>query len=86
MALPTLITAQDLVKRIPYSLVQIGRLEAKGEFPQRVRLGPQRVAWIEEEVESWLAGRERGSQGLPVWHRWHPDRIARADSAGTSQK
>ena len=30
---------------------------AKGEFPRQVRLGPQRVAWVESEIRQWQANR-----------------------------
>jgi prophage regulatory protein len=38
-----------------YSPAHIDRLEKAGLFPRRVRLGPARVGWIEEEVLEWLA-------------------------------
>jgi len=40
-----------------YSPQHIARLEAAGEFPKRVKLGPNRVGWIEEEVLDWLQKR-----------------------------
>jgi prophage regulatory protein len=39
---------------IPYSFAHIARLEAASQFPQRVRLGACRVAWVAEEVEAWI--------------------------------
>ena len=33
---------------------QIDRLEAKGEFPKRRRLGPTLVAWRSDEIEAWI--------------------------------
>ena len=33
------------------------RLEAAGQFPQRVKLGACRVAWVAEEVEAWIEER-----------------------------
>jgi predicted DNA-binding transcriptional regulator AlpA len=33
---------------------------AEQSFPPGVQLGPNTVAWPENEVESWLASRERG--------------------------
>ena len=39
---------------IPYTPQHIGRLEAAGKFPKRVRLGPNRVAWLLFEVDAWL--------------------------------
>ena len=39
---------------VPYSASHIWRLERAGEFPQRVRLGGNRVAWLQSEVNSWV--------------------------------
>ncbi|WP_425499110.1 AlpA family phage regulatory protein [Hoeflea poritis] len=48
----------------------IARLEAVGQFPKRVPLGPNRVAWIEGEVlesiqEDWIA--EEAPKPLLKW-------------------
>lgn len=34
------------------------RWEADGRFPRRRRLGPNRVAWIRQELEEWNQSRE----------------------------
>ncbi len=39
---------------IPYSPAHIARLEAAGQFPKRIRLGQNRVAWLLSEVEAWI--------------------------------
>ena len=39
---------------VPYSFAHIARLEAAGQFPKRIRLGACRVAWVAEEVETWI--------------------------------
>jgi prophage regulatory protein len=39
---------------VPYSFQHIARLEAAGQFPQRIRLGACRVAWLSEEVQGWI--------------------------------
>lgn len=51
-----LVTKKELktVCGIPYTPQHIGRLEAAGKFPKRVRLGPNRVAWLLSEVDAWL--------------------------------
>ena len=35
----------------------IARLEAAGKFPKRVKLGNNRVGWVEQEVLDWLQER-----------------------------
>jgi prophage regulatory protein len=54
-AVPKLVTAKELSAKIPYSAVHVWRLEQKGEFPRRVHLGCNRVAWLEAEILEWLA-------------------------------
>jgi len=39
---------------VPYSASHIWRLERSGQFPQRVRLGANRVAWLKCEVDGWV--------------------------------
>ena len=40
-----------------YSFAHIARLEKAGKFPLRVRLGPNRVAYVEDEVLEWMQAR-----------------------------
>jgi prophage regulatory protein len=42
-------------KGISYSNVHLLRLEADGKFPKRLYLSPARVAWVESEVNEYLA-------------------------------
>ena len=43
-----------------YSPQSRRRLEALGLFPKRVRLGPNRVAWVRAELYEWRAARIGG--------------------------
>lgn len=45
------------VKGIPFSRVHINRLEKAGRFPRCVRLGPNTIAWREDELDNWSAAR-----------------------------
>src|SRR5438876_56435 len=56
-AMTKMISKKDLRSLVVYSLQHIARLEKAGEFPKRVRLGRNRVAWIEQEVMDWLIER-----------------------------
>lgn len=40
------------------SYVTLWRYERAGDFPARRRLGPNSVAWVEHEVESWIKSRQ----------------------------
>lgn len=52
-----MVLADELQRLVPYSRNHLRRLEAAGQFPRRVRLGSNRVAWLREEVEQWLTAR-----------------------------
>jgi prophage regulatory protein len=39
------------------SPVTIWRLERKGLFPRRMKLGAKRVGWVEREVLDWIVAR-----------------------------
>lgn len=47
----------EVLARVGVSWITILRWEKKGDFPQRRRLGPNSVAWIEAEIEEWCANR-----------------------------
>jgi prophage regulatory protein len=42
---------------VPYSFAHIARLEAAGQFPKRVQLGACRVAWVADEIDTWIEER-----------------------------
>lgn len=54
---PELIVADEIAQRIPYSQNHLRRLEAKGSFPKRIRIGANRVAWVRQEIDSWIEAR-----------------------------
>ena len=53
----TFILAQELTGLVPFSPNHLRCLEAQGDFPRRVRIGANRIAWLRDEVEQWLADR-----------------------------
>jgi predicted DNA-binding transcriptional regulator AlpA len=59
-----LLSLEQVRHLIPYSASQIYRLEKGNEFPHRLSIGPNRVAWIKEEIDRWLEDRvaERNSK------------------------
>jgi prophage regulatory protein len=54
---PRLITRRQLRTMIPFTPQHILRLEKKGRFPRRIRIGANRVAWLLAEIEDWVAAR-----------------------------
>lgn len=52
-----ILSKKDVRSLVLYSSQHIDRLEKKGLFPERIRLGECRVGWIETEVLEWLQAR-----------------------------
>jgi predicted DNA-binding transcriptional regulator AlpA len=53
-----IIDRHELVRLVPYSINHILRLEAQGQFPERIKLGASRVGWSLAEVMDWIAERK----------------------------
>lgn len=52
-----LLSKKEVRERVCYSPQHFTRLELAGLFPKRVRLGQNRVAWVEEEIDAWIRDR-----------------------------
>ncbi len=44
----------DVLQMTSLSRSSIERLEAKGLFPRRRRLGSRAVGWVAEDIEDWI--------------------------------
>ncbi|WP_421702399.1 helix-turn-helix transcriptional regulator [Aliiroseovarius sp.] len=49
-----ILSKRQLKELVLYSPQHVARLEKAGQFPKRVKLGPNRVGWVESEVLEWL--------------------------------
>lgn len=57
---PTAASCGALVEeRTGFKRAHIYSLMKEKKFPQRVRLGVRAVGWYEDEIDQWLADRER---------------------------
>ena len=45
----------ELMNRIGLSDASVWRMERKGMFPRRIRLGGNSVGWFESEINRWFA-------------------------------
>jgi prophage regulatory protein len=61
-----LITFQDAAARLDLSQSTLRRMIARGGFVAAVQLAPRRVAFVESEVDDWLARRPRGPLPRPA--------------------
>jgi len=57
-----LIRLPEVRQRVPLSRSMIYLLISRGEFPKSVSLGRRSVAWVEVEVDAWVASRISGSR------------------------
>ena len=57
--LPRVITRRELRRLVPYTPQHILRLEKKGKFPKRIKVGERRVGWWLHEVMAWLDHKNR---------------------------
>ena len=54
----------------------IDRLEALGQFPQRITISANAVGWYDDEVEAWIDSRPRG--GVPAPEKAINARLAKS--------
>lgn len=52
----------EVRRRVPYSRATIYRLITAGQFPRPYSLGARAVAWLESEVDAWIAARVGAAQ------------------------
>ena len=60
-----IIRKPEVEKRTGLSPSHTWRLEQRGDFPARVKLGPMAVGWYEDEVDDWVNSRLRGCAKAP---------------------
>lgn len=53
------IRRHQIKEKVGFCAHHCARLERQGQFPKRVRLGPNAVGWLETEIDEWLRERER---------------------------
>ena len=53
-----IILAPERRERVPYSDMHIWRMEQQGKFPKRIKFGPNRVGWSDNELTDWIAAKK----------------------------
>ncbi|MEE4538506.1 MAG: AlpA family phage regulatory protein [Erythrobacter sp.] len=68
------ISVKEVLERICLSRTELYDRMKAGTFPQSVALGPQKVVFVEAEVEAWMQAKiEGGDEGVD-WRRWRAQR------------
>ncbi|WP_237388260.1 helix-turn-helix transcriptional regulator [Xenorhabdus sp. Sc-CR9] len=57
-----LIRLPEVQRRTGYSNAWSYKLIGDGEFPKQVKIGPRSTAFIESEIDNWIAQRIAGSR------------------------
>ena len=52
-----LITKDEVGERTAINLHTLRRMVRQGQFPAPVKISPQRIAFVESEVDGWIADR-----------------------------
>lgn len=52
---PTLIPQRKVVEMTSLSATTIWRMEKTNSFPKRHKIGSNRVAWLQSEIEEWIS-------------------------------
>lgn len=50
-----ILTMKKILELVPYSRAHIYRLIKTGQFPTQVRLGANRIGWLESEICDWIS-------------------------------
>jgi prophage regulatory protein len=61
-----LLRLPEVMQRVGLRRAAIYTLLREGKFPQQVRLGARAVAWVESEVEEWIARRIHARQSAAM--------------------
>ena len=57
----------EVQRRVPYSRSTIYLKASRGEFPKPIDLGARAVAWLESDIDEWIASRiAKGRALTPV--------------------
>jgi prophage regulatory protein len=68
------ISVKEVLERICLSRTELYDRMKAGTFPQSVALGPQKVVFVEAEVDAWMQAKiEGGDEGVD-WRRWRAQR------------
>jgi prophage regulatory protein len=81
-----LLAFEDLrPKGVPFSKPHLFRLMRKGKFPKPVKLGEITNAWLEEEIDAWIAVRIAARDSVVVHPRDKKGRIAARAAASPAE-
>lgn len=51
-----ILSRKQVRDKVSISFAEIARREARGEFPKRIQISPNRVGWLEDDIDCWIIG------------------------------
>ena len=57
-----LLSIEQVMDKVPVSRQQIYMWMGKGEFPEQKKLSPNRVAWLESDIDEWIEQRSLSAE------------------------
>ncbi|MCT8988861.1 AlpA family phage regulatory protein [Chelativorans sp. SCAU2101] len=64
------ISIREVTDRVSLCRTEIYDRMRAGKFPQSVALGPQKVVWVESEIDAWMQARIENAEDGIDWRRW----------------
>ena len=61
-----LLRLPQVIDRTGLGKTKLYELQKDGLFPMRIKITAHAVAWVEEEVETWIAGKVAESRALRI--------------------
>jgi prophage regulatory protein len=52
------LSQQAVLEKVPVSRTTLWRMERTGDFPKRMKISPNRIGWLETDVDAWLEERK----------------------------
>jgi len=49
-----ILSRKQVRDKVSISFAEIARREARGEFPKRIQISPNRVGWLEDDIDRWI--------------------------------
>lgn len=56
------IRVPDVLNRVGFSRTTLYERIKEGNFPDRIKIGPRRVAFVESEIDEWIEATIRNSR------------------------
>ena len=57
-----LLSIEQVMDKVPVSRQKIYAMIGKGEFPEQKKISPNRVAWLQSDIDDWIEQRSLNAE------------------------